>query len=734
MASISASIELYDKVSRPVNTMIASLGDMCDMFESVQRSMDGAFDTREIEQVRRGVERAALEVVQLGHDLEYADQKQDDFNRSVQGGSSAMDGLVGKAAALVGTYMSLQSIQSTISLSDEFIQTKARLDMVNDGLQTTAELQRMIYESAQRSRGSYQDTADVVAKLGLRTGDLFSNAEAVQFAENLNKMFVIAGASQEEIHSASLQLTQALGSGVLRGEELNAVFEAAPNIIQTIADSLGVGIGEIRTMASEGLITADIVKNAMLGATGDIQKQFEQMPMTWAQMWQMMKNTALMSFEPVLIKINEIANNPDFQIFVSAMLGAFTALSVVLLDVLNLAGSIAGFFSEHWTVIEPIVMGIVGALSLYTALMLINAAVQGISAFVANIKAAADLRAGGASFFAAAGQTSFNAALLASPITWYVMMIILLISLIYAVCSAVAKLTGVANTGFGVITGGINVVIQFFKNLGLSVANIALGIGSAISALASNIMTAFGNAISNVQAWWYDLMSTALTVVESICQALNKLPFVEFDFSGISAKADEYASKSAKAAKHEGKYESISDAFDKGYSKFDTFQSGWASEAFSSGAAWGDGVASKVSDKISGFFGGGSASDAIDIPANIFDPANYDTGGLGSGYGTGNLGDFGSGYDAGKLPANIAKMAEDTGSIKDNMEITSEDLKYLRDIAERGVVNRFTTAEIKVEMVNNNSISSDMDLDGIVDYLVVGVNEAMERAAEGVHV
>jgi len=735
MATISTSIEIYDKVSRPINSMISALGNMVDAFESVDRSMDGAFDTSSIEQARRAVEKSALEVIQLGNDIEHNEQKQEDYNRSVNRGASAMDGLVGKAIALVGTYASLQTVTKAMNLSDTMTQTNARLEMMNDGLQTTKELQQMIYNSAQRSRGVYQDSADAVAKMGIMAGDAFdSNAELVGFVEQLNKQFVIAGTSAEGQSAAMLQLTQAMGSGVLRGEELNSVFEQAPTIIQTIAKYLDVPIGSIREMAAEGQITAEIVKNAMLSAADETNKKFEQMPMTWQQVWTMMKNHALMQFEPVLMKINELANNEDFQTFATGAVEALALVANGFLNIMEFAGRTAGYVKEHWSFFQPLLMGIVAALSLYTALLLINAAVQGISAFWANIKAAADLRAGGASFFAAAGQTSFNAALLSSPITWYVLMIILLIALIYGVCSAIAKMTGVANTGFGVITGGINVVIQFFKNLGLSVANIALGIGNAIAALCSNMMTAFHNAISSVQSWFYGLMSDAIGVIESICAALNKLPFVEFDYSGITAAADKYAAKSAEAAENKDEYESISDAFNKGYSKFDTFQDGWASEAFSSGASWGDGVMTKLSNKVKGWFGGDD-EDTFDMSKYTQDIPAFDASQLGAGNPE-NLFDpsnYGGGYDAGQIPSNIANTAGNTDSIADSMEITSEDLKYLRDIAETEVINRFTTAEIKIDMVNNNNVSSDMDLDGMVDYLANGVNEAMEKAAEGVH-
>lgn len=713
MASISTSIELYDRVSAPINRMLAALGNMCTAFESLENSMDGGFDTSSIEEARRATEQAALEVIQLGNGIEQNQDHQENFNRSVQSGTSAMDGLGKKVMGMVAAYASIKTVENVLNISDELTQTTARLDMMNDGLQTTDELVKMVYQSAQNARGSFSDMADVVARFGNNAKDAFSsNEEVVTFANLIQKQMTIAGAGTQEASNAMLQLSQALGSGVLRGDELNSIFEQAPNIIQTIADYLEKPVGSIREMAKEGELTADVVKAAIFDASDEINAQFEAMPMTWGQVWTTMKNGALMEFQPVLQKVNELANNQDFQKFVSGFVGGLSTISTKLLEIIEFAGMVSTFIGENWSTIEPIIMGIVTALGLYCAALILYNTITGIStaitsakAFAETVHAASLAMQTGATFAATAAQYGFNAALLACPLTWIILLIITLIAIIAVVCARIAKTSDVANSAFGVMTGGINVVIQFFKNLVLTVANVALGIWNALGACADNIGIAFSNTISGIKSWFYSLLSTALTVVEGICAALNKLPFVEFDYSGISSKAAEYANKAASEAGNKEGYKSVADAFNEGFNTFDTFQDGWASEAFASGAAWGDGVSDKVSGAIDGFFGGS------------------DTSGL-----------FDTGYDGSQIPSNIADTAGNTGSMADSLEITSEDLKYLRDIAETEVINRFTTAEIKVEMTNNNSVSSDMDLDGMVDYLANGVNEAMQKAAEGVHV
>lgn len=642
------------------------------------------------------------------------------FNQEIQEGTQQANELTNTIRNAVLAFVSIQSVGKALNISDELVQTTSRLNMMNDGLQSTQELVNMVYAAAQDARGSFSEMADVVARFGNNAGDAFgSSEEIVAFADLIQKQMTIAGASTQEASNAMLQLSQALGSGVLRGDELNSIFEQAPNLIQSIADYLDVPIGQIREMASEGELSADVVKAAIFASADEINAKFEEMPMTWGQIWQSMKNTALIAFQPVLQRLNDIANSEAFQTFVNGAIEAMATLANVVLNIFELIGTVGGFIADNWSIISPIIYGVIGALAVYAAYLgivkgieLASAAASAVMAVGKGLYAAATMIATGATWAQTTAQLGLNGAMYACPIVWIIMLIIALIAIIFAVCSAIAKLTGVANSGFGVITGGINVVIQFFKNLGLTVANIALGIGNAIAALGSNIMTAFHNAICSVQAWWYDLLSTCLSVIESICAALNKLPFVEFDYSGISNAADDYAAKAAEAAGNKEDYTSISDAFNDGFSTFDTFQDGWAADAFDAGASWGDGVADAVSNfSLSDVFGG------TDIP-NVDD---Y-TSGFSDAIANSGVGD------------NLGSIADDTGAIKDNMDITQEDLKYLRDIAEQEAVNRYTVAEINIDQSGmQNNISSGDDIDGFMTKLTDSVNEAVDNMTEGVH-
>lgn len=718
MATIRTAIALYDGVTAPLKSMHKAMNIVLNSFEAMQRASGNSVDTSAIREAREELARAGAAFDSIEENIRNAGNQQDRFNRRIRDGTTAADGLWSKLKGIVATVGGLAAVKKILGVSDQLTSTNARLNnaMINfdDGGSLT-DLEKKVMASAQRSRTSYMDAASSIAKLGLNARDAFGSMdEVIAFQELINKQFIIGGASVQEQQAAMIQLTQAMASGVLRGEELNSVFEQAPGIIQSIADYLDVSIGEIRAMAAEGQLTADVVKNAMFAAADDIETKFSNMPKTWGQIWIGMKNKALSIFNPILNKVNQVANSEKFTQVTNGVINGLAGIASVATVVLDLLIGGAALVVDNWSWLAPIVGGVATAFLVLNGAMLAYKTVTGIVNALETVKAArlamTTVATGAqttATFAQTAAQYGLNAALMACPITWIILLIIAVIAAIYAACAAVAKFTGIANSGFGVICGGIMVVISFFKNLGLSVANIALGIWNALGACASNIGTAFHNVISNVQGWFYNLLSTALTVVAGICEALNKLPFVEFDYSGITSKASEYAAKSAEAYGNVEEYKSVADAFNEGMSTFDTFQDGWAADAFASGAAWGDGVA----DKVSGMFDF-SALDSMEADS---------------------LDAFNLGNDLDSIYGNTGDIANNTAATADALDIAEEDLAYLRDIAEREAINRFTTAEIKVEQHNENHISKDADLDGIMDAWANDFAEKLEVSEEGVH-
>lgn len=693
MATITTGIQLADNFSAPLMHIVSAVNMTISAMNDMNQSMNAGVNTASLSAARNEIAQATVAAEEFNQTMQQASspindniRRQEQFNQSLQNGASESSNLVSAIKRMAGAYLSIQTAGKILEMSDEITQTTSRLNMMNDGLQSTADLYNMVYVAANDARGSLGDMASVVARFGNNAKDAFSSsAEVVQFANLVQKQMTIAGASTQEAANAELQLSQALGSGVLRGDELNSIFEQAPNLIQNIADYLDVPIGKIRSMAQDGELSADVVKQAVFAATDEINANFESMPMTWGQMWTVFQNNATMAFQPVLQRLNDLANTDGFQTFTTNAINDLAVVAGVVLDIFEGIGSVGTFVSDNWQIIGPIVEGVAAALTVYYGWQLLSTS---------------------ATKAAAAAQWIYNAAMNANPAAIVAISIGALIVLIGILANKFTGTGHIAQSVFGMITGGINVVIQYFKNLGLTVADIFIGIWNAGGACATNVEIAFHNAISHVQALWYNMLSTALTVVSGICSALNKLPFVDFDYSGITGAADNYASKAAAAAGNTKDYASVPAAFSKGVKTYDTYQKGWVNDAYTAGAAWGDGVTSKIKNTLS--------SKATNIPnAN-----NYPNALASSNAAT---------------AANTADTAKNTAKTANTLSASSEDLKYLRDIADREYVNKFTTAQIKVEMINHNNVNNDIDLDGMAEHLRSKIEEEMNAAAEGEH-
>lgn len=452
--------------------------------------------------------------------------------------AKSTNSLVSSIKNMVGAYVGMQTITGLVNLSDTMTQNTARLNMMNDGLQTTAELNQMIYQSAQRSRGAYQDTADMVAKLGTLAGDAFnSSAEIVAFAEQINKQMTLSGASTTGAQAAMLQLTQAMSSGVLRGEELNSILEQTPTIAQAIADYMGVTTGQMREMASEGAISAEVVKNAMFAAADETNAKFAQMPMTWGQVWTSFKNTATMALQPVLTGINFLANNID----------------IIGPAVLGLAGAFAVFaIAANWTKIAEAAMGA------YTV--------------VVNILNLAYGMLTGNMTLANAAATSLNATMLANPIFWVVAGIFLLIGALYAGVAAYNHFTGASISATGIVAGA-------FFTLGAMIWNqFIVPTQNGFAAFANFIGNVFNDPVTAVKVLFYDMALTVLGYIRSVANGIqdliNAIPGVEVNLtSGIESlygtlQSNRQAAIDAGSYKEYVKaweYKDLGDSFAKGY-------------------------------------------------------------------------------------------------------------------------------------------------------------------------
>ncbi len=458
----------FSKVVDAIVNVNSSLADMARAQTDVAKSMQKQKDT--LGELASAATKAAE-----------AAQKATTANRnhkeSTDEAKKSADQLTQSLKSLVASYVSIQGLKKAVDLSDSLVSMRARLDRMNDGLQTTQELETMIYQSAQRSRGSFTDTMGLVSQLGTMAGDAFSSSkEIVQFAEQLNKQLAMSGASGASAQAAILQLEQGLASGVLRGDELNSVMEQAPALAKSIADYMQVSVGELREMGSQGQITADIVKNALFAAAKDTNAEFEKTPMTWAQVWTVASNTAVRALDPLLTAINWVANNLNVAIPLVVSLGS--AFGVLLI-------------AANWT----------------------------------NILATATKTA-------ASMQAFYNAVMAANPIALTAAAVLVLVAALYGGVAAFNKLTGSSISATGIITGAFTTMGAFILNGTL------VPLHNGFAAFVNFLGNAFNDPITAIDVLFYDMSITILKYIQNVAQGLegliNMIPGVEVNMtSGI---------------------------------------------------------------------------------------------------------------------------------------------------------------------------------------------------------
>lgn len=597
--------------------------------------------------------------------------------RGIQAASSATDGLITKLKELAAAYISVKSAQAIIDTSDAMTSMNARLAMVQQAFGNASEsaeqFRNKIFAAANDSRGSYESIAALIARIGMNARDAFSSTdELIKFADIVQKDAVIGGASAQEAANAEIQLSQAMASGVLRGQDFRSVMEQMPTIVGQIADYLDVSRGKVKELADKGQLSAEVVKNAILSAADSVDAAYQKMPMTFGQAVTQIKNTALQAFEPVLAKINNMLNSEQGQAILNGIENSLYVIANVAMAAMD---GLNGLMDVLYA-LSPAIIGIAAAIAVYNAIKLAQAAATAI---------------------ATAAQEAENSAMLASPVFWITALIVALIVVIYEAAQAFADTGGAASTAFGVIVGVIYEGGAAIQNFGLLVGNIAMAIAAFFSACGQSMMNSFAVSISEIKMYFYSLLSTAVSVISSIASALSALPFVNIDTSGLNKAASEYAEKANENAKIVANGAKGVDPFAAASKAMNTFQYKSYQDAYNKGAKVGDDFSNRISTMFNAFKTGADISSA-----------------------------------AGKTAGNTGKTAGNTGKIKDKLDDTHEDLQYLCDIAERDAVNRFTTASISVDMVNNNSISSGLDLDGIVDGLASRLKTSMASVAEGV--
>lgn len=716
LATIRTAIALYDGVTAPLKSMHKAMNIVLNSFEAMQRASGNSVDTSAIREAREELARAGAAFDSIEENIRNAGNQQDRFNRRIRDGTTAADGLWSKLKGIAATVGGLAAVKKILGVSDQLTSTNARLNnaMINfdDGGSLT-DLEKKVMASAQRSRTSYMDAASSIAKLGLNTRDAFGSMdEVIAFQELINKQFIIGGASVQEQQAAMIQLTQAMASGVLRGEELNSVFEQAPGIIQSIADYLDVSIGEIRAMAAEGQLTADVVKNAMFAAADDIETKFSNMPKTWGQIWIGMKNKALSIFNPILNKVNQVANSEKFTQVTNGVINGLAGIASVATVVLDLLIGGAALVVDNWSWLAPIVGGVATAFLVLNGAMLAYKTVTGIVNALETVKAArlamTTVATGAqttATFAQTAAQYGLNAALMACPLTWIIILIIALVALFYAAVAAVNHFAGTSVSATGLICGAFMAALAFIGNIFVALWNLVVDVFVMIYNLVATVANFIGNVFNDpvgaVARLFFDLADTVLSVLQALASAIDTI-FGSNLAGSVQGWRD---SLGGWVDSTFGKGEEIMEKLNAEDLHLGRFEYG---AAFDMGYEFGQGV----EDTVGG----------------LFDFSAMDSLGAADGLDAFNLGNTLDG-----IYGNTGDTAGNTAAMSDALDIAEEDLAYMRDIAEREAINRFTTAEIKVEQHNENHISKDTDLDGIMDAWANDFAEKLDVSEEGVH-
>lgn len=713
MATIRTALQVYDGMTRPLQSIHRATSILINSFESMQRASSNAVDTSAIQEAREELARAETAFNRIEQEIQQADRAQDQFNRRIRDGTTAADGLWGKLKGIAATVGGLAATKKILGLSDTLASTKARLNLIVDDGGSVGELEKKIMASAQRSRSLYFDTASAVASMGSNAKAAFNGTdEIIAFMEQINKQFVIGGASAQGQSAAMLQLTQAMAAGALRGEELNSILENAPGIARAIESYMGIAEGSIKSYAEQGLITAEVVKNAMFAAADETNAKFESMPRTWGQVWTSMQNRAISVLQPLLAQINNLANSERVQGFVDGLMTAFGMMASVLSGILGLVTTVGAAFYDNWSWISPIILGVTAALGVYYGRLLAVNALEAISngikiamCIASYAKAAATGAEVSATTAATAAQYGLNTALYACPIVWIIILVIALVALFYAAVAAVNKFAGTSVSATGLICGAFMAALAFIGNIFIALWNLVVDVFVMIYNLVGTVANFIGNVFNDpvgaVCRLFFDLADTVLSVLQALASAIDTI-FGSNLAGSVQGWRD---SLGGWVDSTFGKGEEVMEKLNADDMKLGRFEYG---AAFDMGYEFGQGV----EDTVGG----------------LFDFSAMDSLGAADGLDAFNLGNTLDG-----IYGNTGDTAGNTAAMSDALDIAEEDLAYLRDIAEREAINRFTTAEIKVEQHNENHISSDTDLDGIIDAWANDFAEKLDVSEEGVH-
>ena len=689
MPTLNAMFKLIDGYSSQINRMISRTDAAMTKMLGASRAADGLSDA--IGKTGKKSKESAPKTKSYGDGLENMGRKAERAN--------------GKLRTLIGTMASLAALKGGMDATDTYTNTSARLSMITSSPEEQTALKGDIFAAARRSRGDYTDMANAVAKMKMLAGDTFgTNQEAVGFTELLNKSLKVSGAGQAEQNSAFLQLTQAMAAGKLQGDEFRSVMENAPMVANAISQYMGVSKGELKELSSDGVITADIIKNAMFQAADDINGKFDSMPRTFADVWTGIKNTGIQAFGGIMIRVNEMLNSDIGQ----SVIGNLTGAIYLAADAADLFLGGLELIAENMDLIAPIAGGLVAAFVAYNTVLavtngleLASATAKGIHAAATNVQAAATAMQSGVTFMATVRQYGFNAALAACPITWIVGGLILITSLFYAGVAAVNHFAGTSFSATGMIVGALFTAGALIGNLFIGGYNFLVGIWIDVTNLFISFAEFFANFLNNPVLAIMNLIADLANFVMGVLSSLAKAIDTVFG-SNLSSMVNSWSDSVNDFKDGISKDSTIS------YERIDKTKLQFDGISYKDAYNKGYGLGKTFGDKASGLLSGFGSKDGIG----------------------GSEIDFSQLATAGN-PA-VIKGTGKGGAVK--VETEKEDIEWMRKLAERDYVARIAqntlAPNIRVEF--SGPITKEADTDSVMSHVVEELREIIETAPEGV--
>lgn len=716
---LTATISLKNNMTPVLNNIISTMNMVVNSANKVSGATEGMFAPGALESAKRSLQEAQAQMILIGDATHEVELKQKAHNRELTKAQILAEGIKGKILALLGAYAGFKSVKMFVGVSDELAQTKARLDSINTSFANSNAFMDAIYQSARRSRGELMMTADVVAKLSMQAKDAFAdNKEAIQFAELLNKTFTLSGTDAAGVQSVMYNLTQAMASGVLRGQDLNAVMANAPMLVQKIADEMNVPVGKIRELAAEGKLSANVVKDALLNASGEINAQFNKMPMTFKQMVTSLKNEFIMAMAPAFEAFNRFINSKHFKAFADDAAIAIKFVGDMLTFAIEGFLGLANIVLIAWEYLKIPILAVVTALAIYNAQLLItkglHLAATGITFLLATAHGILSIALGQTTF----AQMALNNALFACPAVWILALIVGIIAGLVVLCKQIFFVGDTTFSVVGGIMGMVAVACTFIYNMFVRMVNgviddiimmdngfkrVGESISRAMARTATNIKRTMAEAIN----WVLDKLRSAASMMDSIAGT---------NYAGsigkVSAKVSDWGSKGytgltferiniPKITSHKMQEKSMGNAYKKWYNI-------------------GANATKTAKDAM---FGADIKKQMADLQKQNPLPNQPSPSGGGGGKGGSR-----AAKDTAKNTKDIKKKLDD------GIDIKNEDLKYLREIATARAIDQYSIGldKVMVEVTNSfGDVHENVDLDGWQSGLVDGLTEAIHKSVGG---